>query len=324
MSRLAFGLALLAAACGGAPEPDPSSTGGGVPQATPVSVAAVERATLTETITAPGSTAMLVEQQVRAPFAGVLTALGVVEGDRVARGQQIGELVARDSEAALRGAEEMLRSASNESERADAERALELARSHRVEAPLLAAASGIVTRRAASAGDRVGEDQELLTIAAADSLVFRADVAQSDLARIRPGMAVEIDLAGAGPPLSGTTRGLLAGADAGDLTAPLRVDFNGRLAVQSAGLFGTARIAVARHADAVVVPAAAVLRDDVRGTSRVGTVAADGTLHWVAVETGLHDGDRLEIVSPRLEPGTRVVLSGQVGLAEGTPLAIQP
>jgi multidrug efflux pump subunit AcrA (membrane-fusion protein) len=321
---LAISAAVMLAACGGGGIDPKSADPVQTPQATPVSVATVELATLVETVTAPGSTVILVEQQVRAPFSGVLTALDVVEGDRVARGKQIGKLVARDSEAAVRGAEEMVRQAMSDQERTDAERALELARRHRVEVPLVATVSGVVTSRAASAGDLVAEDQELVTIAAADSLVFRANLAQSELARIRPGQTAAIDLPGSAQPLAGRVHGLLAGPVASDLTAPVRIDLVQPAVPLVTGLFATVRIVIAEHRAVPVVPSSAVLRDDLSGETRIATVDGESKLHWVTVETGLRQGDRIEIVRPPLSAGEQVVTSGQIGLEEGTALVVQP
>ena len=315
----------LTVACGGGQTksgtPAPRDVAA-APNGTPVQVAPVARATLDDIVSAPGETAALVEQSVRAPFAGTLTALSVVEGDRVTRGERIGSVVARDSEAALQGAEEMARVARSDRERADAQRALELARSHRIETPLVASAAGIVSKRSASAGDRVGEDQELVTVAVADSFVFRASVAQSDLARVRPGLRATIELAGSAKPVEGRVHGLLAGATASDLTTPMRIDLQPLPAHLTAGLFGTAHIVVAEHANVPVVPESAVLRDDVSGVARIATVGAGDKLHWIEVETGLQSDGRVEIVRPALETGERVVTSGQVGLDEGTALAI--
>jgi multidrug efflux pump subunit AcrA (membrane-fusion protein) len=81
---------------------------------------------------------------------------------------------------------------------------------------------------------------------------------------------------------------------------------------------------VAEHADAVTVPDAAVLRDDVTGSARVAVVGADGKAHWIAVTPGLSQGGKTEIAAPLLAPGTRVITSGQVGLPEGTPVAVSP
>ena len=314
---------------GGSGGDAPATTAAAVPAGTPVRVAEVQAATLRDQVVAPGQTVALVEQKVRAPFDGTLTALDVVEGSPVAKGQRIGEIVARDSEAALEGAREMRRQATTDTQRAEAERAIELARRNLVTSPLTTSVAGLVTRRSAAAGDRVTTDQELVTIAAADSLVFRADVPQSELGRAAPGRAASVELAGGTEALAARVHGPLTPETKSDLTAPLRLDFARRpVRLDGApvvpGRFGTARITVAEHRDVPVVPLAAVLRDDVSGTRRVGTVGEGDKLHWVVVTIGIEDGDRVEILSPRLAPGTRVVVSGQVGLAEGTPLAIEP
>ena len=299
---------------GAASEAGGSATGGEpIRPATPVETAAVELATLVAEVSAPGQTVALVEQKVRAPFDGTVAALDVVEGSAVSRGQRIGEIVARDSEAALFGAREMARQAQTDAEREDARRALELAERGRVAAPLVATVAGRVTARTAAAGDRVTADQELLTIAAADSVVFRADVPQGELAAVRPGQSASVEISGAAAPLAARVRGFLSPAEKSDLTAPLRLDFARPGAVAATGLYGIARIVVGEHRDVPVVPLAAVLRDDVSGTSRVGTVDAGGRLRWVEVETGLRDagagGDRLA-AARRRHPRRRLRAGG--------------
>jgi hypothetical protein len=47
-------------------------------------------------------------------------------------------------------------------------------------------------------------------------------------------------------------------------------------------------------------------------------------VHWIAVTTGLVDGERVEILSPELSAQERVIVSGQVGLPEGSPVDVQP
>lgn len=295
-----------------------------VPEATPVTVAKVERRTLHRTVTASGRTIALVEQKIRAPFDGTVDELDVVVGDHVTAGQQVGSIVSRESEAALRGAREMLRQADGAAARADAERAVELARRNLVAAPLEASASGVVVVRDASAGDRVAQNQELLTLSAADSIVFRAEIAQSDLPDLRSGERVRIDLTGRDQVASGVVRGILAGAETSDVTAPYRIDFAPPLDGLWPGLFGHARISVEEHRDVPAVPAEAVLTDDVSGVSRLGLVTGEARVHWVEVETGLTDGGWAEILTPRLDPGSRVVVSGQVGLPEGARVMARP
>ena len=65
---------------------------------------------------APGHTVALVQQKIRVPFAGTLVTLSVADGDRVRRGEVVGTIVSRDSEAALSGAREMEREANTPAE----------------------------------------------------------------------------------------------------------------------------------------------------------------------------------------------------------------
>ena len=319
---------IVAAALGGchsgeeapaAPTPAPDTAAA----ATPVKTAVVTLADLTETVSAPGRTEALVRQQIRAPFAGTVTALSVVVGDTVHDGEQVGAMVARDAEAAVQGAETMMRSARTPQERADARRALELARANRVVTPLRCSVSGLVVARTSAAGDRVAEDQELLTVAAQDSLVFVADLAQDELTRVKPGQHAAISLAGQSAPLAGTVHGILATADATALTAPIRIDPASPGRIDAVGLFGTATITVASRTGVSAVPAAAVLTDDVSGTRRVALIE-NGHVHWVEVRTGIASGGMVEITAPKLEPGSEVIVAGQVGLPEGAPVAGRP
>ncbi len=273
-------------------------------------------------VSAPGKTTALAQQKVRAPFAGTLTELNVADGDPVKRGQTLGTIVARESEAAVSGAREMLREASTPAERSDAERALALAQKDLIRRSLIASWDGAVIAHTASAGDRVTEDQEILTISDAASLVFLADVPQSDLPRIRPGQKATIELAGGRAPVAGAVHAVLPGANAADFTGQVRVDLPGAAAKGPIGLFGTVHILVGERSGAAVVPDAAVLRDDVSGVSRVCLVV-DGKAHWIDVTAGVRDSGRTEIVSPPLADGQTVVVSGLVGLPEGKSVSVE-
>jgi multidrug efflux pump subunit AcrA (membrane-fusion protein) len=311
--------ALLATGCGGGSAKDPKKESAAPAPATPVRVAAVERATLAEVVSVPGKIAAMSQEKVRAPFAGTLVELRVTDGDRVRRGEAVGSVVARDSEAALAGAREMEREAKTEAERRDAARAVDLARRNLVRAPLSAAADGIVVSHAASAGDRVSEDEEILSIAETGSLVVLADVPQAQLPKIHAGEPARIEIPGR-PPIAGRVHGILAESGPSDLTAPVRIDIDPAPGA-AVGLFATARITVAERRDVPAVPDAAVVRDDVTGASRVAVVGADAKAHWIAVTPGIAQDGRTEIAAPALDPAARVIVSGQAGLPEGTPVA---
>ena len=304
-------------AAGGAPPGDPPP-----PAGTPVSVSAVRRATLAVRVTGPGSTVALNLQTVRAPFAGTLSDLRVQDGDRVAAGQVLGHVLARESAAALEGARAMAREARTPAEREDAARALELAGRSRVEAALRAPAAGVVVSHQASAGTLVARGQEVLAVAAAGSISFVARLAQSDLARVRPGQPAEVEIPALRATVPGLVHSILAAGDAAAFDVPVRIDL--RKPPEGVGLFGTARVTVEERAGVPVVPAAAVLRDDVAGTARVATVTPGGKARWVEVRTGAEQGGEVELLPPAPAEGERVITGGMVGLPEGAPVEVRP
>jgi multidrug efflux pump subunit AcrA (membrane-fusion protein) len=317
-------LAALAVACRRPqPSPSPSPEEEAPKGATPVKVVAVSKATIPEVVSGPGHTLAFLQQKVRAPYSGTLTELRVVDGNVVHAGDVVGVIVSRDSEAAVAGADELLRQAKTETERADAERAVDLARRGLVKTTLRIPSSGVVLGHAASAGDRVSEDQEILTVSTLDSIVFQADVPQADLGKVRPGEAASVLLAGRKDPLPGQVHDILANANPTDLTIPVRIDPRPQVDGLGVGLFGTARIFVGERRDVPVLPPAAVILDDVTGKARIATVA-EGKVHWVEVTTGLEDKERIEIRTPTLDPGTKVIVAGQVGLPEESPVTIEP
>ena len=285
--------------------------------ATPVHMAAVTRGSLATVVSGPGRTDALDVQKVRAPFAGNIESLRVVIGDRVQGGEEIATLVSQTSQAALNGAEVMLREAKTAAQRSDAERALQLAKQALVHTVLVAPRAGVVVSRGASEGDLLSPGDSIISIASASSIVFIAHVTQADLSRIRPGQRATIDAPGRPVAAEGVVHGLLP-ADTSTLSVPVRIDLQMTNAAVPIGLFGTAHITVGETSASSIVPVAAVIRDDVNGTSRVAVVDSLGRMHWTLVSPGIQQGSSVQITSPRLAPGTRVIVSGQVGLPDGS------
>lgn len=321
------GVALLLLALAGCGPRDAASSGAagaaaagdsaGSAVATPVGMATVVRGNLALVVSGPGRTDVLDVQKVRAPFTGTLTSLRVVIGDRVSSGQTIGEVVGQASQAALAGAESMLRAATTPGTRSDAQRALELARRNLVATPLRAPRAGLVTSRGASQGDLVSQGDSIVSIASTGSIVFVAQIAQIDLPRVHPGEPVTVKVPGHSAPLVGIVHGLLP-ADMNAMSVPVRVDLAPSGPTTPTGIFGTADITVGERTGASVVPVQALLRDDVSGIVRLAVATPAGRAHWLTVTPGIQEGDRVEIASPALAPGQRVIVSGQVGLPEGS------
>jgi multidrug efflux pump subunit AcrA (membrane-fusion protein) len=324
MLSMAIVLAAVACSSGGSGD-EAAATTDTTTAATPVRAAPIERADLDVIVTAPGRSDALRQDRIRAPFPARLVALRVTEGDKVAAGQVVAEVVSKNSEAARQGAEQMLAAARSPQDSADAQRAIQIARQALVRQPLRAPAAGVVLSHAAEEGDYLDEGEVFLTIAEAGAVYFNAQVTQSDLARVRAGQRARVDMPAVGAaPVGAVVHGVLPAASSQTLSAPVRLDFSPPRPDLALGLFGTAGIVVGRARNAIVVPAAAVLRDDVTGTSRVAVIDSASMAHWVVVQTGAQQGDRVAISSPPLVPGQRVIVQGQVGLPDSTRVQIRP
>jgi RND family efflux transporter MFP subunit len=290
--------------------------------ATPVHMTVVERGNIAIAVTGPGRTDALDLQKIRAPFTGVLTLLHIAVGDRVGANQVVAAVVNQPSQAALIGAEAMLRSASTPAQRSDGERALVLAKQNLVATQLRAPRAGVVVSRGASQGDLLSQGDSILTIASAGSIVFVARIAQGDLAQVRLGQRANVNLPGQRGAVPGVVHGLLPADTNSVMTVPVRIDFTTNLQTAGApiqtGLFGTVEIIVGEKVAVPIVPAAAILRDDISGISRLALVTPAGLAHWVNVTAGATHGGNVEIKYPALTPGQRVIVSGQVGLPEGS------
>jgi len=313
-------LVLLRLSCG---KDSPDAVGPDAGEvAVPVRLATAKRAPFDDMVVAPGVTDALAQHKLKAPFAGRLMRLRVLDGARVVKGEVVAELLSQESDAALAGAEAMARSARTEAQKADGERALGLARGSQVTRVLHAPVTGFVLSHGASEGDLVAAGDTLLELADPSAIVFVAQVVQSDLSRIRVAQPATVELPSLPRPVTGSVQALLPAASAASLAQPVRIGLQTRLA--AVGLFGTARIVVGRHPDAIAVPQEAVLRDDISGTSQLASVDAGHRAHWVKVRPGLSQSGWVELVDPPIQPGQQVVVAGQVGLPEGAQVVPLP
>jgi multidrug efflux pump subunit AcrA (membrane-fusion protein) len=311
------------AACGrGAPARHDAQPGSDGQLAVPVTVANATYADLAVVVSGPGRTGSSEQLDLRAPFEGVLTDLVVADGDHVESGQVLGWVVPQESAAAMAGAQQMMQSARTPAERRDAKRALALARRSRVRHALRAPEAAVVVSHKVDEGAHVSTNESIVTLVPLTDVHFIAQIAQPDLASLHPGDPATIQLSSRSRPFHGIVHAILPNASPTDLTVPVRIDFVASTAPQQLDLYGVAHVVVAHHAHALVVPAQAIIRDDVTGVSRVAVIDASDHAHWVRVRSGPSQGIEVELVAAPFGAGTSVVVSGQVGLPEGARVEV--
>ena len=311
--------------------------------AIPVSVAVIARGPVSSYIT---STANLVpEQEVKilAEAEGRVAELHVEEGTRVGRGQILASLAHEDAEIALKKAE--LRSSNTRSayERAasllsdnlvsreaydrtalESEMAAqELAEARfRLEKTFIRAPfGGHITNREIKLGQHVRPGDTLFTVSDFDPLTARIYLPEKDVYGLQEGRDVRITLkANEATRFHGRIRQISPVVDTGTGTVKITVEATATPPEVRPGAFVTLDIVRELHAQAVLVPREAVIRE--LQDSYV-FVARGGTAEKRPVSLGLEEGGRIEAVSG-LSPGEQVIIAGQGGLRQGSPIKVIP
>lgn len=151
----------------------------------------------------------------------------------------------------------------------------------------------------------------MFTLMKDGALEVKAEVSEVDLVKLQPGMAVTIRTVAAADPLRGTVRLVEPGVNTTTRLGIARIAIENARMVR-AGMYADADILVAER-DTLAVPVTAV------GTSAEGAIVrkvTDGVVRETAVETGVRDGDWIEIRSG-LAAGDRIVTKAGAFVRDG-------
>jgi len=180
--------------------------------------------------------------------------------------------------------------------------------------------AGVVARRAHNPGDMVDASASdvILRVIDPDRLQVVASVAIADLARVKTGQPVQITVPGADEPEQGRVLTRPAAVDTGGVAADVRIAFQEHTSLP-AGTPVRVDIVTEKHANALSVPADAVLRED--DETFVMVAGTDTKAHKHKVTTGLTTGKQIEITAG-LAAGDAVIVQGQQGLPDGATISI--
>ena len=293
---------------------------------------------------------------VRAKASGTLLSLTVSEGSRVQAGQVLGriELAELNTRVAERNA--MLESAratltqaerthaSNErlaaqqfisaialensrgtmdTARANlnaAQASLETARVGLREASLLAPISGIVAKRHALPGEKVSIEQQLLTIVDLSRLELAGSIGTHEVARLSPGMAVQVQVEGVDTPVAGRVARIAPAAEPGTRSIGVTIELANPQEQLRAGQYALARAVLADDTDRLTLPASAIGKTG--GQDHVWVIES-GLLARRAVTVGKRDerAGRIEVLQG-VTPASQVLAARFDNLREGAKATI--
>jgi RND family efflux transporter MFP subunit len=292
-----------------------------------VKIAPIQRKTMQVTITVDGFTDVLDRERVIAPVDGTVVSLEAEVGASLKAGDTVAVLRTRDSEASLAGANRLMEQAKTPEQREEAKRALEVALETQQLVPVIVGRRGVVVAKMASAGQTVSADAELFELVDLSTLNFIASIPLQDLTRIKIGQSGRITF----PSLpdrnfNGQVTAVSAQSDQGSQAAPVRLRFTDPAPtvekVLRVGMMGTAVITVGEHPDVLVVPSAALLRDDLADTYTVFTVGPDSLARQVPVTVGVMTDSLSEISAPLLHEGDPVIVDGNYEVSDSTRVTV--
>jgi len=307
----------------------------------PVEVAHVERARISSYITSTGNLVAEYQVKVLGEVEGRVSSLLVEEGQYVRSGQPLAHLVHDDAEIALKKAQLKETNARLAFERGEdlAKKELisreeqdrftmdfEIARQELAEAEwrlektvIRAPFSGQLSQRMIQVGQHVRPGDELFQVTDLDPLISRIYLPERDVLGLEEGRDVRIVLnADPGVELAGRIRQISPIVDTATGTVKITIEAAGQHPKVRPGSFVSINIVRETRPGAIVLPREAVIRE--LQAAHV-FVSQEQVAHKRSVRLGLEEGNYVEAVEG-IEPGERVIVAGQGGLKDGSPIKV--
>lgn len=279
------------------------------------------------TVNATGMTDASRKEKVLAPAAGWIASLKALEGTAFTTGQVMAVIRPKEAQAAIVGAEALLRSAQTEAQKIEAQHALTLAQESQPGIVVRAKFDGIVATRNVMEGELVAENTELFTLIDLSTTNFIADVPLQLLPKIHIKQQASVILESlTKKKYDANVEAINPQSDAQSQTVKVRLKFSnltssGRRELKT-DIMGTVHIITAVHRQALTIPRSALLRDDENETYSAVIVDADSLAHIRPVTVGVIMDSIVEITGG-LEKGMTVITRGNYALPDSTRVSIE-
>jgi RND family efflux transporter MFP subunit len=181
---------------------------------------------------------------------------------------------------------------------------------------VLAPDGGVISSRSATIGAVMPAGTEMFRLIRGGRLEWRAEVTASDLARIKPGVAVQVSTPSGGH-IPGKVRMVAPAVDDKTRNGIVYVDMTGN-GEAKAGMFARGDFEIG-SGEGLTLPQSAVLRRE--GFSYVMRVGPDSKVAETKISVGRRVGDRVEVTGG-IDATTRVVASGASFLVDGDTVRV--
>ena len=179
---------------------------------------------------------------------------------------------------------------------------------------------GFVSRRLLDQGAFAGANTVILGVVDISSVRLVASLVEKGFKRVTPGVVAVVGVdAFPGEQFRGVVSRVAPVFDPATRTAQMEIEVPNPGFRLKPGMYARVRLTVDHRPNALTVPRAAII--DTEGKRGVFLVDEGQTAHFREVQTGLQDGDRVEILDGLTE-GERVVTTGALALRDGDRVAL--
>jgi membrane fusion protein (multidrug efflux system) len=327
-------------------------------QFTPADVTVVQIRELERSIAFSGSLSPLVQTTVRSKVPGEVNRVLVREGEPVSAGQLLAQIDTADLHAKVDAQAAALEEAKARLSIAEKNRAnnlqllrqkfisqnafdttqsvyeaglasvkseeaqLRIARKAMEDAAVRAPFAGIVARRMAHAGEKVGVDSPLFALVSLERMEIEAPAPAAEIPSIRPGQAASFRVDGFGErAFEGRVERINPTAEPGSRSITLYISVANRDGALKGGMFAKGRIVLDKTVPSPVVPTSAIREE--AGQSYVFTLEG-GKVARRAVTLGFTEPEQgVVAVQSGLEQGLTVVSARVSGIKPGAPAVLK-
>ena len=181
---------------------------------------------------------------------------------------------------------------------------------------------GVVASRAVYPGDIAPAGTPLLIVMDTSKVVVQLHIPQQQAQQLQVGQAATLRVPGLDKDVPAKVTVLSPALDPNSTTEEIWVEADNRKGELKPGTTAEVSITAKTVANALVVPAAAILTGE-GGTTSVMVVKADSRAYSQGVKTGIQQGPMIQVLSG-LAAGEQVIVSGQYGLPDKTKVKSTP
>ncbi|MHB8579691.1 MAG: efflux RND transporter periplasmic adaptor subunit [Ignavibacteriaceae bacterium] len=284
-----------------------------------VKVDYVRTGTIDQTVTATGQTSVQKVFQITSPLTGVIVKFKYYNGDVINKGDEVCLIRTKESQAAITGAELLLKNAVTSKQKSQAEVELNAARKNSNEVKITTPFTGILIKKVKNEGEVIAEGEQIGALINDASIIFIANVPAASISKIKKGEKVNLKFAShEGKEFFGTVKTIEPSVNSADQTIPVQIQFNGEHKIFEDALFGEASILTNELSNQLVVPIKAVLHNDEDNTNSVYLVNSDSIAYSINVGVIQKSDSTAAISSPSIKKGMPVIVEGSYGLPDST------